>query len=216
MRKRFLVFIGSWIVATLLSIRFVDRAASTWSHAVLHGMPEFDALTHLVDPLQAMAVIGLAVSGIAALIWDWRPGKGGLTLIAACLSVVIAVMLKDQLKYAFGRTWPETWIAHNPSWIANGAYGFHFFHGGEGWASFPSGHMTQISSVTAVLWWRIRRLRWVWATLALLVAIGLFGADYHFVGDMVAGAYLGVATAAGILVFVERAEAPNRGVVADR
>lgn len=205
--KRVLLFFGSWIIASLFCIVFVDCAASTWSHAHLHGIGIFDALTHIVDPLQPAAAAGIALAGVAIVVFRWRPGETGRTLIAACLALLIAVALKEQIKFVFGRTWPETWVNQNPSWISNGVYGFHFFHGGEGWASFPSGHMTQISAVAAVLWWRVRALRWLWAALAALVAIGLFGADYHFVGDLVAGAYLGVATAIGVLAFM-RGEKP--------
>ena len=174
--RRVLLFFGSWIITTVFCIVFVDRAAASWAHACLRRAPIFDLLTHLVDPLQPAAVVGLALAGVA-LVGGWRPREAGRTLLAACLAIIISVALKEQLKFVFGRTWPETWVDHNPSWVANGAYGFHFFHGGEGWASFPSGHMTQISAVAAVLWWRIRPLRWLWATLVILVAIGLFGAN---------------------------------------
>jgi hypothetical protein len=36
----------------------------------------------------------------------------------------------------------------------------------------------------------------------LAVAIGLFGADYHFISDMMAGVYLGAACAAGAVALV--------------
>lgn len=146
--------------------------------------------------------------GIAALARGRAPKRGWRTVAAASLAFIIAYALKERLKYVMGRTWPETWVNHNPSWIANGAFGFHPFNGGEGWASFPSGHMTMISSVCAVLWARVRRLRWLWALLPALVAIGLFGSDYHWVSDMVAGTFLGVATAAGVLAYLP--EAPER------
>jgi membrane-associated phospholipid phosphatase len=47
--------------------------------------------------------------------------------------------------------------------------------------------------MAGVLWWRAPRLRWLWAALVVLTAIGLLGGDFHFLGDIVAGAYLGVA-----------------------
>jgi hypothetical protein len=40
----------------------------------------------------------------------------------------------------FGRTWPESWLGDNPSWIRDDVFGFFPFHGGRGWESFPSGH----------------------------------------------------------------------------
>ena len=81
--------------------------------------------------------------------------------------------------------------------IDTGAYGFFPFHGGRGWASFPSGHTAVIGAPAAVLWRASTRLRHV-ATLAVaLVAIGLFGADYHFIGDIIAGGMVGVACGLG-------------------
>jgi hypothetical protein len=32
-----------------------------------------------------------------------------------------------------------------------------------------------------------------------LVAVGLWGSDYHFIGDIIAGAYLGVACGVGMV-----------------
>ena len=198
-RRRFCRAALSAVILIGLSIAFVDRPASTWAHALMHPA-FFVGLTHLVDPVLPAALIGLVAAGIAAAC-GWRPQACGKTLIACGLAAVIAVVIKEQLKFVFGRTWPETWIG-NPSWIGNGAYGFHFFHGGEGWASFPSGHMTMITAPFAVLWQRARRWRCLWAVPILAVAIGLFGADYHFVSDMIAGVYLGTACAAGVVALV--------------
>ncbi len=200
--RRRLALFASCLAAIGIAVAFVDRPVSTWSHAVLRGFPLFNELTHIVDPLMPAAAAVLAVAGLTAAFSRWRPGETGLTLIACCLSEEVAYAIKEQLKWAFGRTWPETWTNGNPSWIANGAYGFHFFHGGEGWASFPSGHMTMISAVAAVLWVRARGWRWLWAALVALVAVGLVGSDYHFVGDMIAGTCLGSGCAAGVLALL--------------
>jgi membrane-associated phospholipid phosphatase len=200
-RRRFYRAALSGVILVGLSIAFIDQRASTWTHAKLHGLAFFQWLTWLVDPILPAAVVVLAGAGLAA-IFGWRPDARSKTLLAGSLAAVIAMVMKEELKFVFGRTWPETWINNNPSWIVNGAYGFHLFHGGQGWASFPSGHMTMITAPMAVLWQRARRLRWLWALLVLAVGIGLFGADYHFIGDMIAGVYLGVACAAGAMGLV--------------
>lgn len=179
-----------------LAVAFVDRPAATWAHAAFHAhRAGFDALTHLVDPLLPLASIGLIVAALAAAAGA-RPGRTGRIVVTCCLSVILIVTLKDQAKYAFGRLWPETWVDNNPSWIGNGAYGFFPFHGGRGWASFPSGHTAVMSAPAAVLWRTVPRLRWVGVLLVCLVAVGLFGADYHFIGDMIAGIMLGSAVGA--------------------
>jgi membrane-associated phospholipid phosphatase len=200
-RRRFGWAVLSAVILIGLSIAFVDRPASTWAHATLRHDAVSIGLTWLVDPVLSAATVGLAAAGVAA-VFGWRPQSRGKTLIACCLAAVIGFVMKDALKFVFGRTWPETWIDNNPSWIGNGAYGFHFFHGGRGWGSFPSGHMTMITAPMAALWQRARGWRWLWAVPVLSVAIGLFGADYHFISDMIAGVYLGVACAAGAVALV--------------
>src|SRR5580658_6528589 len=192
--SRCLYFAIAWIFASGFCILFVDRAASSWSYAHLHRKAVFVGLTHIIDPFQTAAALGIAIIGIRAIASPWRPSGCWLTAMQASLTVIVSVAIKDQLKFLFGRTWPETWVDHNPSWITNHSYGFSFFHGGAGWGSFPSGHTTETWAFVAVFWVRAPRLRLLWAALALLVPIGLFGADFHFVGDMVAGAFLGIAT----------------------
>jgi hypothetical protein len=47
-----------------------------------------------------------------------------------------------------------------------------------------------------VLFWHAwPRLRAVWVLPPLITAIGLYGMDYHFVADMIAGSFLGSAVA---------------------
>lgn len=189
-------------ILVVFCIAVVDRPAAFLSHADFAGhRAAFDALTHLVDPIPPLATLGIAAAGLAACL-GWRPGPAGRTLIACCLATLVAVALKDELKYAFGRLWPETWVESNPSLIRDGAYGFFPFHGGRGWFSFPSGHTTTVSAPVAVLWRRLPRWRPILAIPVVLVVAGLFGADYHFIGDMVAGLYLGAACGIGALALL--------------
>ncbi len=200
--RRLLWGVLSGAVLIGLAIAFIDRPAAIWAHEHTRDVPVFVWFTHLVDPILPAAVVILAIAAWNRL--RGRPPSRWLRAAVACsLAAVIAVVFKDQLKYACGRLWPETWTHNNPSWIGNGAYGFFPFHGGEGWQSFPSGHMTRISAVMAVLWQLVPRWRWLWGSLVLLVALGLFGADFHFVGDMIAGVYLGTACAVGVVCWME-------------
>jgi membrane-associated phospholipid phosphatase len=187
--------------ALVLLFLFVDRPAATWAHAAFgeagHGEVAkrvFIALTHIVDPFVPLAVAGLFLSGAAL-----ATGRGRVfaerALFAACAATLAAIAAKDWLKFAFGRLWPETWVNGNPSWIADGAYGFTPFHGGAGWASFPSGHMTVITVPFAVLALARPAWRWAAAVAPVLVALGLYGADYHFLSDILAGTLLGAACA---------------------
>ena len=175
----------AWVIgacaASLISILFLDRTAATWSHTALHGSALFPGLTHIVDPVPPLSALGFVGLG-AALCSGWRPGPLARTLLWACVAVLVAIAVKDQLKVAFGRLWPETWVNGNPSWIRDGAYGFFPFHGGQGWFSFPSGHMTVITAPMAVIWRRHPAWRPLAALPVALVALGLYAALVGAVG----------------------------------
>jgi membrane-associated phospholipid phosphatase len=195
------LYVGAFvacIVLTILSIVFVDRAVSTWAHTLNRPAP-LEWLTHIVDPFVPAASIALLGVAIAA-VFGWRPGPFGRAVIALSVTVLIATVLKEELKFLFGRTWPETWVGNNPSWISDGVYHFEPLHGGRGWAAMPSGHMALITAPCTVLWNLAPRIwRWLWAALILAVAVGLVASNYHFVADMIAGTFLGWACGVGAL-----------------
>src|SRR5262249_629097 len=95
------------------------------------------------------------------------------------------------LKFAFGRTWPETWVQDNPSLIRDDVYGFNPFHAGPGFAAFPSGHMVAISAIVSIFWILHPQLRWLGAFCVVAVFIGQLGANYHFVSGLIAGGFIG-------------------------
>jgi membrane-associated phospholipid phosphatase len=112
--------------------------------------------------------------------------------LACSTSFIAANFITNQLKYAFGRTWPNTWIENNPSLIQNGIYGFNPFHGGPGFASFPSGHVAAVCAVVTVLWSPYPILRPICVACAAAIAIGLIGANYHFLSDILGGIFVGI------------------------
>jgi membrane-associated phospholipid phosphatase len=179
------------LVLVPLCVIFLDRAIATFSHDVLARPRWSVALTHLADIPAPAATIGLVLAG-AAYLAGWQPGPRGILLLRACILTLAALMLKDVLKFGFGRTWPDTWVDNNPSWIRNHVFGFFPFHGGRGYASFPSGHTVAVTTPCAALWW-LRPLRPLLVALPLLVVTGLLVSDFHWLGDCVAGAFLAVA-----------------------
>lgn len=178
-----------------LSILLLDRPIASFSHEHFHGISVFVRFTQI--PETFFPIAALVFAGVALTVARGRQvGPIGDTLLRCSLSLVAAATVKDQLKYVFGRTWPETWINNNPSFIGNGTFEFAPFHGAIAYASFPSGHITAMCAVMAVLWLRWPRFRWLYGFLVALVVVGFLGADYHWLSDIIAGGFLG--TAAGV------------------
>ncbi len=134
-----------WLVgATLLCVVFViaaaalaDRPFASWVHERLadqrHGwfsasyagqslrFGPFGLMAipaEILGRLAALAFVVLAISASAG----WRVGTRGRILLALCLSVFASTEINGLLKEAFGRTWPESWLGDNPSWIFVMAY----------------------------------------------------------------------------------------------
>ncbi len=180
---------------TALSVAFIDRPVARFMHArfpahagLLQDL--LQAMTRIPEGLGALA-IGLIVGlGLLRLLRGAMPGPVEAGFLAS-LSVIVADAIKTALKLVCGRTWPETWVNDNPSLIRDGVYGFFPFHGGPGWGAFPSGHTTAVCAAMTVLWLLCPRWRAVYALAVFGTALGLVGMDYHFLADILAGAYLG-------------------------
>ncbi len=205
-RQRALAILVAGVVCILASILLLDRPLATLMHA-LHRPAWCVWLTWIADVPAPASVLALAGAGIAWLA-GWRPGPAGRILLAVCAATLMADATKDVLKFAFGRPWPETWVNNNPSWIGTHVFGFFPFHGGAGWASFPSGHTTVITAPCGVLWQGVRRARAVWLGLPGLVVIGLLGCDFHFLSDCLAGALLGAGVGLAVAGWLMPENAP--------
>lgn len=192
MRKWSIAFLLT-VLAVAVSYVWLDRPIALFAHDRLQHQDLFAKLTYLPEIVTPLLLLAFAAIGLHALIG--RPLPKLLTVIVlAAASVAVTEAVKDQLKFAFGRTWPETWVRDNPSFIRDGVYGFHPFHGGPGFAAFPSGHTAAICAVMSVLWICYPRFRVLYAATIGAVAIGLVGGDFHFLGDVIAGGFLGIST----------------------
>ena len=106
-------------------------------------------------------------------------------LLITCV-VPLTYALKALLKFVFGRVNTRLWL-EKPE-----LYGFHWFHGGGFGAGFPSGHMAVFTVMIAALWRFYPRYRSLYLVFSLLLATALVVTNYHFLGDVVGGAYLGI------------------------
>lgn len=187
------------ILLILVCIAYVDRPAATWSHDYLQRPTLAITMSRLSEPFVPISVAILVVAGVAALAGQRVRSGIAQNCCLAALATVAASETRTALKLVFGRTWPDTFVDHNPSWIQNHVFGFSPFHGGAGWSAFPSGHTAVITAAVSVFWMRLPQFRPLYAACLAIEVLGLYGADYHFVSDMLAGAMVGVVSARAVL-----------------
>lgn len=115
----------------------------------------------------------------------------GETLAIACLVSMCAYVVNDHvLKVFFG--------VPNPTEVVGGAgHSFNFWMG-SGNSSFPSGHMV-LAGAFAGVFMRLYKsgIRILFSVMLLIAAGLLLIGDWHFLSDIIAGAFLGAT--AGIL-----------------
>jgi membrane-associated phospholipid phosphatase len=193
------------IVLVVISYEWLDQPIAYFAHADFHGITAFPLMTRIPEWLSSLCVAALVIIGLRALMG--RPlSRLETVVLLSGISLAVAATIKDQLKMLFGRTWPETWINNNPSLISDGVYGFNPFHGGIGYASFPSGHTTAVCAVVSVYWICYPQFRALYVAVVAAVVIGLLGADFHFLGDIIAGGFLGASTGWMTVLFWETGE----------
>jgi membrane-associated phospholipid phosphatase len=178
-------------IAVVVCYLWLDRPIAHLAHDHIQQYRLFEKITLIPEGLVPLAAVVFVIVGLRGLI-KRRLTRFQTVLLLSGVSLAAAVAIKNLLKYAFGRPWPETWTHNNPSLIRDNVFGFFPFHGGYGYESFPSGHMTAICTVMTVLWICYPRYRPVYGLCMAAVAIGLVGANFHFLSDVIAGGFLGI------------------------
>jgi membrane-associated phospholipid phosphatase len=176
-------------VAVVVCYFFVDRPVSLWVHRHIAAAREDSAWPATASGWSHHAAVTVIV---LVLLWRLiqRGGRLQTTLLAASASLVVAAILKQLLKWGFGRAWPNGHGEDHPSLVHSGIYGFHPF-GQYMTGAFPSGHAALTFAVISVLWIGYPRWRWLWAAAGGGLCVALVALNYHFVGDVIAGGVLG-------------------------
>jgi membrane-associated phospholipid phosphatase len=184
----------STAAAVTVSYFWLDRPIALWAqHDVRSGHEQ--QLGHLVfpDPLIPLAALLFVALSLRAMSRGPLPRYQTAGLVAS-LSILVADAIVNFLKFVFGRISPSSWMGQHPSFIADHVYGFYFFHSGSAYQAFPSGHMTATCAGLAVLWAWYPRWRALWVLTGLGVGAALISGNFHFLSDVIAGAFLGAST----------------------
>jgi membrane-associated phospholipid phosphatase len=171
---------------------YVDRPVAFY--VARHHLAKTPRLELLTEPPPLVQGWSPLVAGILVAAWAWiTPRRWQRTLMVACLTLIIADQFRQSLGDVCGRYWPETWHDNNPSLIDTGAYGFHPFEFGDDVGSFPSGHTTRIAAFLGVFWIAFPHssVRALCLLVGVPLALSLIAMNYHFVSDVITGAFLG-------------------------
>jgi membrane-associated phospholipid phosphatase len=190
-RRQITILTVAAVAAIVASCLYLDHGLALF---VRQFSPRRHALVDLPDFLLLAVVVGTFILWGAYLlrirrgIDDIRTGF----LRLAAWSVPLAFVLKTLLKQLFGRMNTRFWLFHQ------GGREFHWFRGEENYSGFPSGHMAVFTAFLASAWLFYPRQRPVWLGLMLLLGVALIVTDYHFLSDVLAGAYLGLMVTIGV------------------
>lgn len=147
------------------------------------------ALTRDLPDLLLLAVLAATFFLWVAYLGRIRRGiddtRTGFFRLAAC-TVPLAFVLKSLLKHLFGRMNTRFWLLHQTE------HDFRWFQGGDNFSGFPSGHMAVFTAFIVSAWLYYPRFRLVYVGLLLMLGGALIATDYHFLSDVIAGAWLGL------------------------
>jgi membrane-associated phospholipid phosphatase len=190
------LWIGSALLLVpivILCVQFVDVPVALFVKEHLYGNRHWSRLTSDLPDLLLVVVVVTTVLALSLYlvrtrngIYDAATSFEKLVAWAAPVSYVT----KDLLKSVFGRVNTRTWL-HDPQ-----LYRFEWFERRQGFEGFPSGHMLVIVTLLAAAWRFYPRTRPLCLALAIMLGLALVVTDYHFVSDVIAGAYVGVAVEA--------------------
>jgi membrane-associated phospholipid phosphatase len=181
--------------AVVVCYFFVDRPVAFF--VARHKLAATPHLVWLTEPPPLVQGWSPLVAALVLAWWGFAaPRRWQRVLLTACVALIVADQCRESLGDLCGRDWPETWRDDNPSLIGTGAYGFHPFQTGDDVGSFPSGHAARIAAFLGVFWAVDPRSRPACLAIGLPLAVSLVAMNYHFVGDVIAGAAIGGIVAA--------------------
>lgn len=179
------------IIMLIVSYYYVDKPLVLFCHN--HGIREYRILYYMQKFPEGFKVLLPFALLWGAYRWYTRTiAYADQCLILGSGSLLILGLVKDPLKFLFGRYWPAPTQGETLSFITDGVYGFNFFQWGAAYQSFPSSHTAAICAVATIMWEYYPRWRWVAIALCASVVSGVIGCYFHFVSDVIAGAFVGI------------------------
>jgi membrane-associated phospholipid phosphatase len=175
-----LLIICSYFVLDARIALAVRRAWMSSAHAAVYSATIPDFLFPVV----------CSITGIAWIAYFYLAHKGIHDVHArffrlVAVTVPLTFFLESILKHVVGRTNTRYWL-HHPT-----IKEFRWLHGVGHYNGFPSGHMAVFTALVIALYRFYPRYRSVFIGFLSVLALALIATDYHFLSDIIGGAYLG-------------------------
>jgi membrane-associated phospholipid phosphatase len=183
--------LGTWSALSLLLTLLVNLCVNYLDAPLDHFYVNlhWSRLTSNLPDLLLQLVLLITCASLA--LYRIRANRGlfdSVTRLAQLLAwaAPASFLVKSVLKIICGRVNTRVWL-QQPD-----LYGFHWLQRREGCEGFPSGHMLVVVALLAAVWRFFPKCRPWCLLLGLLLGGALIATDYHFLSDVVAGAYLGI------------------------
>jgi len=201
-RKAFRLWGGTFFLLcffVVVSFYWIDRPLSLFLFHVCN-LRAFLLQIHADIPfMMYLVLVAIAVAALFAFIHGTLPKCIVASVLAGGALMVSAGLVAYLLKPMFGRMLPA-------AFLDTGSYGFYWFRTGVPYNSFPSGHSAQAAAAITVLWAYYPQLRWLYVLSFGALSFFLLTGQYHFLGDIIGGAGVGMAVGGLLLLWTRMAK----------
>ena len=175
------------LILVVLSVQFWDLPLAAWiANNPLYYVQHLKN-SEIPDLLLAAIILLTALSWSMYLYLVHQNIRDRRTQFFRILGTVMPLtfVTKEVLKWIFGRIDTRIWLRHPE------LNGFHWFEGSKHFHGFPSGHMLVFTPLILALWQFFPRYRLHYGIAFTCLVIALLVTEYHFLSDIIAGAYIG-------------------------
>lgn len=194
-KKQFYITVATFL-AILYCYLYIDQSTAWWVHT--HVSSQYRELFKIITEFgdSTYYLIGFALLFfLFRFLWK----KSSLERISLFLfaSVASSGIVADIVKVIAGRYRPS-------ELLAQGLYGFDFWHVDRALTSFPSGHTTTAFTLAAAityLWPKTGIIMW---PIALLIGISRIMIGAHYPSDVIGGVFVGIFSTLIVIRYFEQ------------
>jgi membrane-associated phospholipid phosphatase len=198
-----LLAIVATVAFVLISVRWLDKPIAIFFSQVM-GRERLEFADRIFS-IPSIAAVSFVLLGLHAI--RRRQFSKVEAVIAMCtIGTLITTVVKDQLKFVFGRT--------RPDFLRYDVYEFNFFKSERFLDSFPSGHAAVAAAIFSIVWILFPRMRGGCAMAIVGANLGLVVLDVHFLSDVIAGTMVGVSVGLFTVATLKAIEPVMRGAEA--